>query len=113
MTLDQPSNVNAIKKPLSGLKNVPKRLMKHFRGFGSGFPELHTKIDANMLLNFAIHRRKKETHSQKSTRVKTMCVHRAVSRGRLMKTGLRKCDLGLPSHLLSPRQLKNNIPGTF
>jgi hypothetical protein len=30
--------VNAIQKPLFGLKN--------FKGFGSGFAELHTKLDA-------------------------------------------------------------------
>jgi hypothetical protein len=37
------------------------------------------------LLDFAIHRRKNETQSWKSTRVKTMHVHSVVSRGRLMQ----------------------------
>jgi hypothetical protein len=44
------SNVNAVQKPLSGL-------MKHFTGFGSGFTELHAKLDTDILLDFAIHRR--------------------------------------------------------
>jgi hypothetical protein len=50
--------VNAIQKLLSGLKNV---LTKHFKGFGSGFTELHAKLDADTLLDFAIHRRQNET----------------------------------------------------
>jgi hypothetical protein len=60
--------------------------MKHFQGFGSGFTELHAKLDADTLLDFANHRRQNETRSRKSTRVKTMRVHSssAVSRGRLM-----------------------------
>jgi hypothetical protein len=60
--------------------------MKHFKGFGTGFTELHSKLDADMLLDFAIHRRQNETRSRKSTRVKTIRVHSAsaVSRGRLM-----------------------------
>jgi hypothetical protein len=33
----------------------PKSLMKHFKGFGSGFTELHTKLDAETLLDIAIH----------------------------------------------------------
>jgi hypothetical protein len=74
--------VNVIQKPLSGLKNV---LTKHFRGFGSGFTELHAKLDAEMLFDFAIHRRQNETQSQKSTHVKTVHVHSAVSCGRLMQ----------------------------
>jgi hypothetical protein len=32
-----------------------KSLTKHFKGFGSGFAELQTELDADMLLNFAIH----------------------------------------------------------
>jgi hypothetical protein len=58
--------------------------MKHFTGFGSGFTELHAKLDADKLLNFAIHRRQNGTQGRKSTRVKTMRVHSVVSRGRLM-----------------------------
>jgi hypothetical protein len=83
-----------------------KSLMKHFKGLGSRFTELHTKLDADTLLDFAIHRRQNETQSQKSTHVKTMRVHSMVSRGRLNTIGFQKCDLGLPSHLLSPTQLQ-------
>jgi hypothetical protein len=35
--------------------------MKYFKGFGGGFTELHTKLDADALLDFAIHRRRNET----------------------------------------------------
>jgi hypothetical protein len=78
--------VNAIQKPLSGLKNVlQKPLMKHFKGLGSGFTKLHAKLDADTLLNFAIHCRQNETRSQKNTHVKTMCGHSVVSRGSLMQ----------------------------
>jgi hypothetical protein len=59
-----------------------KSLTKHFKGFGSGFTELHTKFNADTLLDLAVHGRKK-TRSGKSTRVKTMLAHGAVSRGRL------------------------------
>jgi hypothetical protein len=38
-----------------------KSLMKHFKGFGSGFTELHAKLDADTLLDFAIHRRQNKT----------------------------------------------------
>jgi hypothetical protein len=34
-----------------------KSFTKHFRGFVSGLTEIHAKIDADMLLNFAIHHR--------------------------------------------------------
>jgi hypothetical protein len=65
-----------------------KSLMKHFNGFGSGFTELHAKPDADTLLNFPIHRKKKKkykTRSSKRTHVKTMHVHSVVSHGRLMQ----------------------------
>jgi hypothetical protein len=77
--------VNAIQKPLSSLKNVLQKLTKHFKSFGSRFTELHANLDTDMLLDFAIHCRQNETWSQKSTCVKTMRVHRAVSHGRLMQ----------------------------
>jgi hypothetical protein len=38
-----------------------KSLMKHFKGFDSGFTELRAKLDADMLLDFAIHHRQNET----------------------------------------------------
>jgi hypothetical protein len=62
-----------------------KSLTKHFKGFGSGFIELHAKLDADMLLDLAIYRRQNGTRSRKSTRVKTLLVHSAVSHGRLMQ----------------------------
>jgi hypothetical protein len=77
--------VNAIQKPLSSLKNVLQNLTKHFKDFSSGFTELHTKLNADTLLDFVIHHRQNETQSQKSICVKTVHVHSAVSRGRLMK----------------------------
>jgi hypothetical protein len=33
-----------------------KSLTKHFKSLGSGFTELHAKLDADMMLDFAIHR---------------------------------------------------------
>jgi hypothetical protein len=84
-TLNWPSNVNAIQKLLCGLKMFSKSLMKHFKDSGSRFTELHTKLDADTLLNFAIHCRQNETRIQKSTRVKTMHVDSAKSRGRMMQ----------------------------
>jgi hypothetical protein len=59
--------------------------MKHFKGFGNRFTELHAKLDADMLLDLASHCRQSETQSQKSTRIETMHVHSMVSLGRLMQ----------------------------
>jgi hypothetical protein len=39
---------------------LSKSLKKHFKGFDSGFTELHAKLDADMLLYFVIHRRQNE-----------------------------------------------------
>jgi hypothetical protein len=83
-----------------------KSLLKHFKGCGSGFTELDENFYAQTLLNFAIHRRQNETRSRKRILLKTICVNSAVSRGKLAATGLWKSDYGLPSHLLSPRQLQ-------
>jgi hypothetical protein len=38
-------------------------LMNHFKGFGNTFTELHTKLDADRLLDFAVHCRQNETQS--------------------------------------------------
>jgi hypothetical protein len=59
------------------------RCMKHFKGFDR-FTELHAKLDADTLLDFAIHCRQNETQSRKSTRVKTVRFH-TVSLGRLIQ----------------------------
>jgi hypothetical protein len=61
-----------------------KSLTKHFKGLGSGFTELHAKLDADTLLDFVIHRRQNEEINGKSTSVETMHAHSMVSRGRLM-----------------------------
>jgi hypothetical protein len=37
--------------------------MNHFKGFTSGFTELHAKLAADTLLDFAIHLRQNETQS--------------------------------------------------
>jgi hypothetical protein len=77
--------MNAIQKLLSSLKNVLQRIKKHFKGFSNRFTELHAQLDADMLLDFANHRRQNKTQSRKTTRVKTMCAPSAVSRSRLMQ----------------------------
>jgi hypothetical protein len=38
-----------------------KSLTKHFKGSNSGFTEFHAKLDADMLLEFAIHHRQNKT----------------------------------------------------
>jgi hypothetical protein len=55
--------VNTIQKLLSSLKNVLQSLMERFKGFGSGFTELHVKLDADTLLNLDICHRQNETRS--------------------------------------------------
>jgi hypothetical protein len=68
--------------------------MKHVKGFRSGFTELHAKLHADTLLNFAIHRRRNETQSR--TSVKTMCVHSTESHGRLMQQACGSVTLASP-----------------
>jgi hypothetical protein len=78
-----------------------KNFTKHFEGFGSRFTELRAKLDADTLLDFAIHHRQNETWSGKSTHAKTVCSQRGVT-WQTDTIGLQKCDLGLSSHPLSP-----------
>jgi hypothetical protein len=40
--------------------------MKHFKGFGSGSTELHAKLYADTLFDFAIHHRQNETQVEKA-----------------------------------------------
>jgi cellulose synthase/poly-beta-1,6-N-acetylglucosamine synthase-like glycosyltransferase len=40
-----------------------KSLTQHFKGFRSGFTDLHAKLDADTLLDFDILRSQKETQS--------------------------------------------------
>jgi hypothetical protein len=86
--------------------------MKHFKGFGGGFAELHAKLDADTVLDFAIHGRRNETRSRKSTRVKTMRVHSAVSRGRLMQQACGSVTLTSPL-VFFQRGSYNKSPRTF
>jgi hypothetical protein len=58
--------------------------MNYFKGFGSGFTDLQANPDAGMLLGSAVYRKRNETRSRRSTRVKTR-VHSAVSSVRLMQ----------------------------
>jgi hypothetical protein len=80
--------------------------MKHFKGFGSRFTELHAKLDADTLLDIAIHRRQNETRGQKNTHVKTMNVHSMVSYGRLIQQACGSVTFVSPLVHLSPRQLQ-------
>jgi hypothetical protein len=84
-----------------------KSLMKHFKGFGSGFSKFHAKLDADTLINFSIHRRQDKTkHKVKKHSFKSnVCSQRGVM-WQTDAIGFPKCDLGLPSHLVSPRQLQ-------
>jgi hypothetical protein len=90
LTPDRPWNVNAIQQPLSNLNSVLQKSHRAFQGFRELISEPRAKLYAYTLLDFAIHCRQNETWSRKSTRIKTTCVRRAVSRGRLMQyTGRR------------------------
>jgi hypothetical protein len=62
-----------------------KSLVKHFRGFGSGFAELQANLDADTCSNFSVNHKQNERLSRKSTDVKTISVHSAASYGRLMQ----------------------------
>jgi hypothetical protein len=64
VTLDRPWNVNVVQKPLSAQKLLTKSLTKHFSHFNSGFTKLHAKLDADTLLDFAIHCTQNETRSR-------------------------------------------------
>jgi hypothetical protein len=71
--------MNAIQKPLSGLKNVLQKPHEEFQGLLSFMQNLMWTC-CSILPSIT-----DETRSRKSTRVKTMRVHSAVSRGRLMQ----------------------------
>jgi hypothetical protein len=66
-----------------------------------------------MLLNFAIHCRQNKTQSWKSTRVKTMRVHRMVSRGRLTQSACGSVTLASPLIFFHWVSYNNNSLGTF
>jgi hypothetical protein len=71
-------------KTTAWLKEYFSKASKKLQEFGSSYTKLHTKLDADTLLNIVIHHRKNKTQSGKSAHVKTMCVHSVVSHGRLM-----------------------------
>jgi hypothetical protein len=83
-----------------------KSLKKRFKGFSSGFTELHAKLDADTFLNFAIHCKRNETQSQKKHSFKNNACSQCGVTWQTDAIGFRKCDLGLPSQLLLPRQLQ-------
>jgi hypothetical protein len=72
-----------------------RSLTKHLSSFSSGFTKLHAKLDADMLLDFAIHRRQNKTWSQKSKK-NSACSQHGVT-WQTDAVGFQKCDLGLPS----------------
>jgi hypothetical protein len=65
------------------------------------------------LLDFAIHSRQNETWIRKSTLVWAMHVHSALVTYQTDAIGSRKCDFGLPSHFLSPKQIQQQQSGNF
>jgi hypothetical protein len=75
--------------------------MKHFKGFDSGFTELHAKLDADTFLNFAIHCTQNKTQSQKSTAIKTNAWSQQGVTWQADAIALWKCDLGLFSSLFT------------
>jgi hypothetical protein len=88
LTLDRPRNVNVIKKLLSGLKNVLQK-QTWCRHVAQLCHPSQTK---------------RNTKSKKHSHENNACSQRSVTR-QTDTIGLRKCDLGLLSHL-SPRQLQ-------
>jgi hypothetical protein len=70
---------------MSSLKNVLPKPQEAFQGVCSRFTDLHAKLNADTVLDFAIHQRENKTQSQKNTFVKTMRVHSTVSHGGLMQ----------------------------
>jgi hypothetical protein len=90
-----------------------KSLTKHFKGFGSGFTRLHAKLDADTLFDFAIHLTQNETRSRKGTRVKTMHVHSAMSRGRLIQQAFESVTLASPLIFFHRGGYNNNSPRNF
>jgi hypothetical protein len=70
------------------------------KSLNSGFTERHAKLEADTLLDFAVHCRQNKTQSKKSTRMKIMRVHSA-SMWQIGSVGLRKCDLAPPPQIFS------------
>jgi hypothetical protein len=58
--------------------------LRNFKGFSREFTEFHAKLDAETLLDFAIHCRQEKKRFPTAT-VQKMCLHSTVSGG-------RRCD---------------------
>jgi hypothetical protein len=84
-----------------------KSLMKHFKRFDSGFTELHAKLDADTLLDFATHNRQKKPEVEKAIRVRSV-----VSHGRLTQQACRTVTLASPL-IFHRGSYNNNSPGNF
>jgi hypothetical protein len=69
--------------------------MEHLKDSCSRVTKFHAKLDADMLLNFAIHRGQNETRVKKAPCKKNACSQCGVM-WQTDATGLQKCDLGLP-----------------
>jgi hypothetical protein len=83
----------------------PKASQSISKVFGSGDAELHSKLDADTLLKFAIHHRQNETQRKKYLCKSNACSQSSVT-WQTDSIGLQKCDLSLLSHLLLQRQLQ-------
>jgi hypothetical protein len=109
-----------------------KSVTKHSKGLGSRFTELHTKLHADTLLDFAVHHRQNKTGlhadtlldfavhhrqnktgSQKSTRVKKLHVHSMVSHGRLMQQACGSVTLASLLIFFHRGSYNSNSPATF
>jgi hypothetical protein len=86
-----------------------KSLTKHFKGVGSRFTQLHAKLVADILLNFAIHHRQNETQSQKQNNA---CSQHGVM-WQTDAIGFQKCDLGSLLIFFHGGNYNNKSPGTF
>jgi hypothetical protein len=58
--------MNAIQKPLPGLKNVLQKPHEAFQGLGSRLTEFQAKLDEDTLLDFAIHSSKRKPKVEKA-----------------------------------------------
>jgi hypothetical protein len=77
----------------------------HLKGFGGGIKELHAKPDADVAQFCHPLQTKRNTKLKKHSRKNNACSQRSVT-WHTDAIGLRKCDFGPASHLLSPRQLQ-------
>jgi hypothetical protein len=78
-----------------------KSLTKHFKGFGSGFTELHAKLDGDTLLYFAI------LYSCKNN----TCSQRGVT-WQLMQKACGSVTLASPLIFFHRGSYNTNSPGT-